>query len=396
MTDGRPLRIDYVVGGLRITLGPESTTPGPAQHIENFTSAARSLGHDVRIYQSAQGPGLRRLGTVREGQGSSTSLVRRAAGDGVRLIASLLNAARVRSWSRSSEATVVYERLSVLQFLGRWHRRYGVAPLVVESNGIMSRESAGDRKALLLTRWAERVERRAYRRADLVVAVSPGLAAEVVSFAAIDPARVLVVPNGVDAELCRRELPPKETVIGFTGAVVEWQGLGDLLRAVARLDASCDGASSGWAVEVVGDGPALAGLVGLAAELGLESRVRFFGRLPRAQAHARMARWSAGFCGHTASTSAVMYHSPLKLYEYLGLGVHPLSTRSADAVALAQGGQPISFFADADSLHEALVALVRAPPSDPRETERARLALCSRHSWQHRVHEVLDALQQPA
>lgn len=387
------LTIDYLVGGLRITVGPGSTTPGPAQHIENFIGAARDAGHHVHLYLSTDAPVLRRLGGLREGAASSPSPARRVVGDAVRLAASAANALRVLYWSRASEADVVYERLSVLQFLGRWHRRSHTATLVVESNGIMSRETGADRKALALTGLAERVERAAYRRADVVVAVSPELAEEVVAFAGIDRSRVLVVPNGIEESLCRRPLPPKERVVGFTGAVVEWQGLSQLVDAFAELAAEgLVGGSSGWRMELIGEGPALDDVRRRVADLGLGDCVRFHGRLPRAEALDVVARWSVGYCGHAATSSAVMYHSPLKLYEYLALGARVLSTASDDATRLATQGQPVRLFSDQQSLVQGLSSLLSEPPAADAEMALYRSQLCERHSWGRRVADLIAAL----
>jgi glycosyltransferase involved in cell wall biosynthesis len=70
------------------------------------------------------------------------------------------------------------------------------------------------------------------------------------------------VQNAVDAPLR----------IGYAGGLLPEKGLDRLLRACAALQGA-------WQVRLVGEGESRAGLVALAAELGIVERVRFDGRL---------------------------------------------------------------------------------------------------------------------
>jgi glycosyltransferase involved in cell wall biosynthesis len=67
---------------------------------------------------------------------------------------------------------------------------------------------------------------------------------------------------------------------------------------------------------VVGDGPDAAELSQLAEALGVASRLHMIGRV----GHAEVAAYASGF-DVALQTAAPAYASPLKLFEYLGLGL---------------------------------------------------------------------------
>jgi polysaccharide biosynthesis protein PslH len=116
-------------------------------------------------------------------------------------------------------------------------RNRGKAPLVLASHNVeaerfrsVAQADRGSGASHRWHRWIERVERRAVRGADLVLAVSPEDRAGFIDRYGADPARVVVVPNGADTsqfapldaatktEAKRRlGLPLKPTVI-YTGS----------------------------------------------------------------------------------------------------------------------------------------------------------------------------------
>lgn len=124
------------------------------------------------------------------------------------------------------------------------------------------------------------------RHADQVVTLTQSMALELVE-RGVPSGRIVVVPNAVDTEkfapLQRDEdlarelgLAPGVPVIGYVGSVVGYEGLDDLVLALAQLR---DEGIPFYFV-LVGDGLALRDLRCLIDELGLAERVRAPGRLP--------------------------------------------------------------------------------------------------------------------
>lgn len=94
-----------------------------------------------------------------------------------------------------------------------------------------------------LSSW---VERTAYEGAAAVIAVSAGMREDILrSYPGVDPAKVLVVHNGIDAELWRPNdapdvvrrhgIDPDRPAVVFVGRITRQKGLPYLLRAAAQL-----------------------------------------------------------------------------------------------------------------------------------------------------------------
>lgn len=393
MNDAVGQSVDYLVGGFRISIGPESTTPGPRTHIVAFVDALRQAGIQVRTILASDLPFLSRFARVQQSDYVGAAGWKIHAADAIRVGAAIWSGVCVFAMSATAPApSVIYERLAVLQSLSSFHRFKRRATRVVEANGILSRETSQDRKVLRAERLASALERHVLRRADLVIAVSTALKTELVQHAGINPSKVLVVPNGVgDAffEAVRQERSPDRLTIGFVGSVVAWQHLDEFLEVVhdVRRDLTDEGTI---AVEIIGEGGDLARLERLVADRGWTDSVTFLGRLPHEEALERMRSWDLGFAGHRRSSSASMYHSPLKLYEYAALGLVIVCTPSADATALAASGGALHTFEDRSELEGALrSALASVARSTAEETAERRESVRRSHSWRARTELVM-------
>jgi alpha-maltose-1-phosphate synthase len=91
----------------------------------------------------------------------------------------------------------------------------------------------------VLSSWAERT---AYEAADAIVAVSTGMAADVLAaYPAIDPERVHIIPNGIDTELyaptpdrgvlARYGLSTEAPIVLFVGRITRQKGVRHLVAA---------------------------------------------------------------------------------------------------------------------------------------------------------------------
>jgi starch synthase len=96
-----------------------------------------------------------------------------------------------------------------------------------------------------LSSWAERT---AYESAAAVVAVSTGMRADILSaYPAIDPARVRIIPNGIDTELyapvpdrdalARYGLSTDRPIVLFVGRITRQKGVAHLVAAAAGFAA---------------------------------------------------------------------------------------------------------------------------------------------------------------
>jgi glycosyltransferase involved in cell wall biosynthesis len=134
--------------------------------------------------------------------------------------------------------------------------------------------------------WCKRISRLVYRSACRTICVSQKVADRVAA-GATTPVRTVVVYNGVDPNL----FFPAENIaepmqVLAVGDLIPIKGHEILLRAFACVrqrfpECTC---------EIVGDGPERRRLQDLVRMLGIESNVRFLGRLPRAEVSVAMRR----------------------------------------------------------------------------------------------------------
>jgi len=145
------------------------------------------------------------------------------------------------------------------------------------------------REGALRYRATRALETYALRHADAVTTICEGLRADIVA-RGVDPAKVTVVPNAVDVEKfvlgrepdgsLRRSLAlDGAIVLGFIGSFYAYEGLALLLEALPRILA----AEPRVHVLFVGGGAEEPNLRAIAERLGLESRIRFAGRVPHGE-----------------------------------------------------------------------------------------------------------------
>ncbi|WP_104104000.1 glycosyltransferase [Arthrobacter sp. 08Y14] len=134
-------------------------------------------------------------------------------------------------------------------------------------------------------------EARIMNRASLVPTLGTVMAEEITA-AGVDPAKIVLLPNAVGEFYLKAPLAPREArvklglpadteIIGTVSSLVDYEGLDDLLRAFAVLAPTYPLLTC----LIAGDGVAAPGLKALAAELGIDRRVVFPGRVSRQDAH---------------------------------------------------------------------------------------------------------------
>ncbi len=232
-------------------------------------------------------------------------------------------------------------------------------------------------------------ETRFAKRADLVLASAPALAARLSQIAR----DVLYAPNVADVDLFATALDPgpldpavaelPHPLIVFTGAVVATKLDIDLLVALAR-------ARPDWSfvlVGPVGPGDPRTDVSALAAE----SNVHLLGGRSYKQLPNVLRAADAGLIPYARNelTNSVF---PMKVYEYLAAGLPVLATPLPSLVGIEE----VATAGDADGMVKLLDETL-ARDSRQRRLERSQRAAA--HSWDARLLEIaaaIDALQTDA
>ena len=132
-------------------------------------------------------------------------------------------------------------------------------------------------------RLTRALENHVVRHADAVAVICEGLKRDLVA-RGVPETKIVVSPNGVDLELFGSPTPPDlaladtlgltgKDVIGYVGSFYDYEGLDDLIAAMAWLD-------SGAHLLLVGGGPMEQALRAQAAASPVAERIHFVGRVP--------------------------------------------------------------------------------------------------------------------
>ena len=170
-------------------------------------------------------------------------------------------------------------------------RRFGL-PLVYEIRAFWEDARVGNgegKQGSARYRLTRALETYAVRRADAVAVICEGLRGDLIA-RGIDPAKIIVSPNGVDLTLFGAPPPPDAALaaelgladaetIGFIGSFYDYEGLDDLIAAMPALVAARPKAR----LVLVGGGPMEAALRAQAEASPARHAIRFVGRVPHSE-----------------------------------------------------------------------------------------------------------------
>ncbi len=168
-------------------------------------------------------------------------------------------------------------------------RRRHRLPLVYEIRAFWEDAAVGNgtgREGSPRYRATRALESWAVGRVDAVAVICEGLRGDLIA-RGVDPAKIMVSPNGVDLTLFGAPVPRDSAladtlglkaaeVIGFIGSFYDYEGLDVLIAAMPTLIA----ARPGMQLVLVGGGPCEAALRAQAAASSAAASIHFVGRVP--------------------------------------------------------------------------------------------------------------------
>jgi glycosyltransferase involved in cell wall biosynthesis len=359
-------------------------------HIASMLDAFRSLGHEVRL-----------VGAAPNGQSSERHLVSRVR---ARLPRAAFEAASVAL--NVPEYLHLQREFATFRpdLLYKRHARYDVAallvahrrgvPSVLEVNSVFTAPGYEQFERLAMLRLARSIERRSFRLASLVVAVSTPLADQV---RALADGQVIVVPNGADPALFdpSRADPNRirmrygltgSVTVGWTGILRDWHGLGLLLDAIASLPST--------KLLIVGDGPARGALEQDVVKRGLQHRVIITGRV----SHDEVRDYIAAMDVAVVADERTGIASPMKLLEYMSMQRAVIAPTGANIEDVIDDGRDGVLFSpgDATALASQLGALIRDPARRHAVGIHARRKVETERNWLRIAAVVVDAVRRSA
>lgn len=357
-----------------------------AVHIGQIVQGMRKLGHGVEML-SPVGDFIEHVSPRVEGISATQG---RLAGLGARLPEILFELleiaysvkASIEGMRRFPAGSIhgVYERYAIFGFAGMWLARRRAVPLVLEVNYTCLTPLVRPRSRLLLP-LAKWLDRRLFRGATHLLAVSSFLKRQLIDEFGVEESRITVVPNAADPAVFDPEkvLPqaPAATpgvVIGFVGGFYPWHGLDLLLDAFTSVAKDYPQAT----LLLIGDGPMRPALLRRVEASGLKDRVQMPGKIAHNQLAPAIARFDIGVMPDSNT-----YGSPMKIFEYMAMAVPVVVPDYAPLQDVVTDGVQGRIFrrGDAPQLAACIAEMMANPAERARMGQRARQAIVSRHNW---------------
>jgi PEP-CTERM/exosortase A-associated glycosyltransferase len=203
-------------------------------------------------------------------------------------------AARIEALVKDWQPDLLHAHSPVLDAMAalRVGKRLGI-PVLYEIRAFWEDAAVGNgtgREGSAKYFLTRQLETHAVKSADAVAVICEGLRGDLIA-RGVDPAKIVVSPNGVDLELFG-DPPPRDAalaaelglgtddaVIGFIGSYYDYEGIDDLIAGMPALVAAQPAAQ----LLLVGGGPMEAALKEQAAASPVADRIHFVGRVPHSQ-----------------------------------------------------------------------------------------------------------------
>jgi glycosyltransferase involved in cell wall biosynthesis len=365
---------------------PVCGSKGASVHVQAVVGTLARRGLEVELLttrpegerpESLRDVGLRGLPPAPKGEPAARERLAQA-NDAV-------NAARLTALG---PLDLVYERYSLWSAAPLEAAHAAGVPTVLEVNAPLVDEQA-EHRSLVHRHEAQRATARALAAADVIVAVSDGVAAWLAGWPEA-LGRVHVIPNGVDprrfpAPEPRRRLRGQPFTVGFLGTLKPWHGLDTLVAAFAALREEHPEAR----LRLVGDGPqrdAVRDALGAAGALGAADLV---GAVAPADVPDQLAAMDVAVAPYPDLRP--FYFSPLKVVESMAAGLPVVASRvgTLDELVVHGASGLLCAPGDAAALAAALATLADDPDRCARMGAEGRSRALAEHTWEAVVDRVL-------
>jgi glycosyltransferase involved in cell wall biosynthesis len=275
--------------------------------------------------------------------------------------------------------------------------------LTVDADLILESAVMGQPLRGLQKWWAEWTARFNYAAAARILVVSNNTKHHLVQNWGVPAEKIVVIPNGVDAEKFTRPHDPAQTraqwgipaapLIMFVGGFQMWHGVDRLLESVQGLRRTHPDAH----LVLVGDGPARDFIAERIAALGLQEAVTITGLVPHDQVPALLQLADIVTIPYPQLPQE-MWFSPLKLYEYMAAGKAIVASGVGQICEVIRDGENGVLVppGDVPALTAALRDLLQRPEYRQQLGERAQQEATAHHTWARQIARLISVYRQAA
>ncbi|MGF1541038.1 MAG: glycosyltransferase family 4 protein [Pleurocapsa sp.] len=285
----------------------------------------------------------------------------------------------------------IYERYSLWSYSAMEYARKMGIPGILEVNAPLILEQEKHR-GLVDKAAAEAIARRVFEAASTIIAVSREVK-EYVSQYVRDAETIKVIPNGVNPQRFKLNLPVKNTkqfTVGFVGSLKPWHGLPVLIEAFAAFHQQHPQAR----LLIVGDGKERDRLTQMIAEKNLAPAVHFTGAVSPEAVPYWLSQMDVAVAPYPHSDD--FYFSPLKVYEYMAAGLPVIASHIGQIPEVIEDRVNGLLIPPGDeaALANALEYLWRSPLLRRRLGDSARSKILQHHTWEKVAEKILGFAQQ--
>ncbi len=399
-------RVDQVAAGplehvcyLRSSVGAGSTVGGSVTHAHEVIRAMRRQG--IRVTCITTDESIARAAYI-EPDPPCDWLVH-AVGNGFRALPASLGmgcdiALLLRGLRPSIAPQIIYQRHARFTMAGVLLARLQGVPLFLEYNGPVGFWSK-EWQPTPLHRQLVTLEDAVLASATRIFAVSDVLGRSLTE-RGIGPDRIVVNPNGVDAERfigrsgeTVRELhriDPRDVTVGFLGSFGPWHGSPQLARAFATVVQRVPQAR----LLLMGDGPERHVTLDILDHSVARDRVTFVGRVPPSSVPEYLAACDVLVSPHVPLPGGTeFFGSPTKVFEYMAAGRAIVASALGQIADVLADGETALLVPPGDeaALADALIRALLDPQLRERLGKRAQHQARAHHSWSSNVKRVTDA-----
>jgi glycosyltransferase involved in cell wall biosynthesis len=300
----------------------------------------------------------------------------------------------------------VYQRYSLNNYAGiRIARRHGV-PFVLEYNGSEIWMGRHWGRPLKHERLSERIERLNLLSADLIVVVSKATGDEVVA-RGVDPASVLVNPNGVDPVRYRPEIDGSavreryglrdSVVVGFIGTFGPWHGAEVLARAFVKLVGEDPSRARNVRLLMIGDGASMPAVRKILADAGVMDSAVLTGLVAQEDGPRYLAACDVLASPHVENPDGTpFFGSPTKLFEYMAMGKGIVASDLEQVGEVLADGRTAWLVkpGDVDALAGGLKRLIDDRDLRDELGAAARHEVLARYTWRTHTLRTIERLKE--
>jgi len=290
---------------------------------------------------------------------------------------------------------VLFTRNQGIGWVGLWIKKNLKIYWIIEVNACIFNEISIERRRPFFDIYRLN-EIKNWKKADYIFVVSKKLK-QTLQNSGITKSKIIVNPNGVDVKRFYK-MPKnknllkvlgftKKYVVGFSGSLLQWHGVDDLIKSIYILKNHIPEI----VLIIIGDGEQRKCLENYAKTLDMEDRVIFLGKVD----HKLMPQYLSIMDVAVAPYKKIekFYLSPLKIFEYMSMELPIISTNQGQITDLLKNNGILVEPEKPKQIARALKWVYNNQKEAYEMGRRARLIVEKRYTWEMNVKRVLSVLK---